>query len=37
MSVKETEKGFLALEKSTTKLEKVPESAIILEKVLFMD
>jgi len=35
MSIKVMKNGFLALEKSAIKLEKVMESAIILEKLLF--
>jgi hypothetical protein len=34
MSVKELKNGFLPLENSALKLEKVPESALILEKGL---
>jgi hypothetical protein len=34
MSTEESKRGFLALEKSAIILEKVPESAIILEKRL---
>jgi hypothetical protein len=33
--MKGAENGLLALEKSAIKLEKVSESAVILEKVLF--
>jgi hypothetical protein len=33
MSVKVRKNGFLPLEISTVKLEKVPESALLLEKV----
>jgi hypothetical protein len=35
MSIEESKDGFLTLEKSAIKLEKVPESVVILEKVLF--
>jgi hypothetical protein len=36
MSTRGPKSGFLTLEKSAIKLEKVPESAVILEKVLFL-
>jgi len=37
MSIEMTKSGFLALEISAIELEKIPESVVILEKVLFQD